>query len=176
MSRTDELRQGGAQDRTGGGGGGAPFVKWGNDYAWIEGKLEKIWQTKFGDTALLTVSSASSRLPTKGKTEDGTIIEDYATEGKSANVGLNSSALEGRLTSQDEGENVHIAFEGWQEPKNIGGNRYRLFTVLVLSGRPGPDSVDIGDLPPDWVTAETVVEGGTVGEAGPGHPDADIPF
>ena len=123
VSRTDDLRQGGAQDRTGGGGSGAPFVKWQDDYAWVEGKLDKIWAGKYGDSATITVSGATSGLVTKGKDEDGNVVMDYVRAGDVVNVGLNSSALEDRLSSDDVGENVHIAFEGCQEPQNAGGNR-----------------------------------------------------
>lgn len=136
VSRTDDLRAGGnVSDRTGGGGGGAPFVKWpkDTDYAWVEGRLTKIWTGKYGATALLTVSAASKGLSTKGKNEEGQEVMGHATPGDEVNVGLNSSALEGTLSQDDVGQSVHVAFEGWEESK--GGNQYRLFTVFVMPER-----------------------------------------
>ncbi len=162
MSRTDDIRQGGASDRTGS-GGGAPFVKWPKDknYAWVEGRVKKIWNGRFGPSATLEVSSASDGLVAKGKNESGEETVSDVRAGEEVNVGLNSSALQDTLDQDDVGENVHIAFEGWVEAKG-SGNAYRLFTVLVLDERGG-------------VGEETV--GASVGEAGPGHPDNDdLPF
>ena len=164
VSRTDDLRQGGATDRTGGSGGGAPFIKWpkDSDYAWVEGKLQKIWTGKFGDSATIEVTATSEGLVAKGRDEDGEEITSKPKSGDVVNVGLNSSSLQDTLSQDDVGEAVHIAFEGWQESK--GGNSYRLFTVLVMAERKAAS-----------VEEETV--GATTGASGPGTPDNDdLPF
>lgn len=147
MSRTDDLRRDGAQERGGSGGSGSPFVKWADDYAWVEGRLDKIWVGKYGDSATITVTGATPELATKGKDEDGNVVMAHVSAGDVVNVGLNSSALEDRLSEDDVGENVHIAFEGWQEPQGAGGNRYRLFTVLVLDERAGVTAGSSDDQP-----------------------------
>ena len=150
MSRTDDLRQGGATDLTGeGGGGGAPFVKWPTDtpYAYVEGELLKIWEGKYGKTATIKVSDRSEGLIAKGKDEEG---EPYSTTpkiGDEVNVGLNLAALEGRLTDDHIGQQVHIAFEGWAESK-AGDTTYRLFTVLVMNGRAGGEEPPKTEEPP----------------------------
>ena len=160
MSRTDDLRQDGASDRTGGSGGGAPFIKWPKDsnYAWVEGRLSKIWAGHYGDSATIEVTATSKGLAAKGRDEAGEEITSTPNPGDVVNVGLNSSALQDTLSQDDVGENVHIAFEGWEESK--GGNNYRVFTVLVMAEHKAAP-----------VTGETV--GATTGAAGPGNPDND---
>ena len=151
MSRTDELREAGASDRTGGGGGGHPFVKWPKDkeYAFVEGRLTKIWTGKYGDTAVIDIAQHSDGLAVKGRDEEGNEITTSPTAGDTVNVGLNSASLKDTLSQDDVGSDVHIAFEGWEESK--GGNTYRLFTVLVMGGRKvaqvggssdGPDGIE----------------------------------
>lgn len=162
MSRTDELRRGGAKER-GGGGGGTPFVKWGERYAWVEGDILKLWEGKYGKSATVRVTRHSDDIQAAGKTEEGEKYIRPIAPGQEVNVGLNYAALEGAVTDSDEGRRFHFAFEGWGESKN--GDRYRVFTVLELPEDEG------------GAAAEDEPEGETVrSEAGPGHPDSDLPF
>ena len=162
MRRTDELKASGtATDRTGGGGGGAPFIKWPKDakYAWVEGRLRKIWTGKFGDSATLEVTAISNGLMAKGRDDDGEEVVSSPHASDTVNVGLNSSALQDTLSQEDVGTNVHIAFEGWEESKS--GNRYRLFTVLLMDEREELETVPSSDPTEPWP------------DEGPGE---DIPF
>lgn len=130
MSRTDDLRQGGARER-GGSGGGAPFVKWPDTYAWVEGDVVDVWEGKYGLSATLNVTNASAPAPdAKGRTEDGEQYVRPITPGAEINVGLNYSTLEGTITKDDVGKHFHVAFEGWGEAKS--GDRYRVFAVLEV--------------------------------------------
>lgn len=152
MSRTEELRRGGARER-GGAGGGAPFVKWPDRYAFIEGEVIDHWTGKYGDAVTIAVRNVSNGLEAKGKTEDGQVFQRQITAGTEVNVGLNYAALEGTIREEDRGRQFHIAFEGWGESKN--GDRFRIFAVLevpeiatdkepasVYSDAPPPDDED----------------------------------
>lgn len=131
MSRTDDLRGRGARDRTSG-GGGAPFIKWGDNYEWVEGTVESVWQTQYGPAVTLMVTNATPGVQVQGKDEDGDSYGGVVKQSEEVNVGLNNKMLEDSITQQDVGGHFHIAFEGWQEPKKAGANRYRVFTVLEI--------------------------------------------
>lgn len=151
MSRTNELRRGGAQERGGGGGGGAPFVAWHDCYAWVEGEVVNVWSGKYGDTATMAVTAVSDGLEAKGKTEDGQPLQRPVTAGTEVNVGLNYATLKETIRAEDKGRRFHVAFEGWGESKN--GDRYRIFAVLELSGNgegveQEPVAVGYSDAPP----------------------------
>jgi hypothetical protein len=133
-NRTDELRDGGARDRTAS-GTGTPFVKWGEHYSWVEGQITKIWEGKFGLSATTRVTAVSNELFTVGKGENGEKVTCLVTPDTEVNIGLNYAALDGAIVPGDEGKHVHVAFEGWQESKT--GDRYRLFAVLEM-----PDAGD----------------------------------
>ena len=132
MSRTDELRGKGARDRTGS-GGGSPFVRWAEDYAWVEGTVKSIWQTQFGPAVEMEVTNCSPNVETAGKDEDGASFQGKVKVGETVNVGLNNKMLEGSITTDDVGRDFHVAFEGWQNPQKHGANRYRVFTVLDIT-------------------------------------------
>jgi hypothetical protein len=155
MSRTEELRRGGATER-GGGGGGAPFVRWPDSYAFIEGRVINVWTGKYGDTATLHVTGASPGLQAGGKTEDGEKYARKVTPGTEVNVGLNYASLQGTISAADQGAHFHIAFEGWGETKK--GDRFRMFAVLETPG----DKAAVGADPPDY--------------GAPPHDDDDLPF
>jgi hypothetical protein len=151
VSRTDELRRGGARERSG--GGGDPFVKFGDEYSWVEGTVSGFWTGKYGDVATLTVGAASTGLEAVGKDEEGNEFRTRVEPGMLANVGLNNAALEGRVSENDKGKTLHFAFEGWGETRS--GQRFRQFAVLEL-GADGlvaddEDPPDYQDDPPDDV-------------------------
>lgn len=159
MSRTDDLRKGGARER--GGSGGAGFVKWGDDYTWLEGQVVGSFKTEYGLAVTVRVTKLHERgVHVKGKDEDGREFEDRANVGDEVNIGTQSASLNGKITADDVGKHIHVAFEGWGESK--GGRKFRAFTVIEMPERGEP------------ADRETV--GQTTGHAGPGHPDADIPF
>ena len=144
MSRTDELRSGGAKER--GGGGGLPFVKFGDEYSWVEGKITDIWTGKYGDVAVFTITAASGALQAVGKDEDGKEYRVKVEEGIEVNLGLNHAALDGRIVAEDQGKTMHVAFEGWGETK--AGQRFRQFAVLELELELNQPQPDDSDLPP----------------------------
>lgn len=135
VSRTDDLRSGGAIERPGSGGsGGAPFVKWSDGYSWLEGEIIGTFKTKYGLAATMKVSAVSvNGLDTQGLDEEGNRFQGNVVVGEEVNVGMGSATLDGKITEDDKDKSFHIAFEGWEEPKG-GGNRYRLFTVVDLAG------------------------------------------
>lgn len=161
MSRTDELKRGGATDRTGS-GGGVPFVKWDEDYAWVEGDVKNVWTGQYGDSATMEVTNVSPGLRFKGKDEDGREVQGAVKVGDEINVGLNSAALEGTITKDDQGKSFHVAFEGWQEPKRVGANRYRVFTVLDITPKGAAEP---------WPEDEEAEERAAVADD-----DSDLPF
>lgn len=126
MSRTDELASSGAKQI--GGGGNAPFVKWGDNRSYVEGRVLNLWESQYGMNARIAVEKASSGLEaSSGKGEPRVRVEP----GMEVNVGLNYTALAG-LTEDQVGHDVHVAFEGWVESKS--GNDYRNFRVFDLGG------------------------------------------
>lgn len=134
MSRTDTLRQGGGKER-GGMVGGTPFVKWGDDYTWIEGRVEGTFETKYGLAATFKVSAVhDGGLTAHGKNEDGEEFTLSIRSGDSVNVGMASAALKDKIEAGDVGKRFHVAMEGWEHPKG-GGNSYRIFAVIELTER-----------------------------------------
>jgi hypothetical protein len=135
MTRTNELRQAGALRRGEPKGNEralllepTPFVKWpAEEHAWVEGEVKGLWSGNYGENVTLTVTGHSNEL--MGKTRD---VEVSIVTEMEVNVGLNPSTLRDTITDADEGKRLHIAFEGWKEPANGSGNRYRLFTVLEI--------------------------------------------
>lgn len=136
MSRTDELRQGGGRERAGSGSDGShPFVKWGEDYAWLEGRLIDTWEGTYGLTGVMEITATGAApLSAKGKNDDGNEYTVPVKVGDTVNVGFNHSSLQGKITADDKDKNWHIAFEGWQKSKSTG-NRFRIFAVIELTER-----------------------------------------
>ena len=135
MSRTDELRSSGAVARTKEVSGDAsaepaPYVKWGDEYAWVEGQAMDLWDSPkgYGASVAMALTSCSDNLEGKLGTE---IVAIEA--GKRVNVGLGSATLQGTITAADvaQGKHFHVAFMRWHEPAN--GNRYRVFAVLEVA-------------------------------------------
>lgn len=174
MSRTDDLRGKGARDRTGGGGGGAPFVRWGDEYEWIEGTVESVWQTQYGAAIELKITATSTGVQTEGKDEDGRKVQGRVRVGEEVNIGLNNKMLEGAITQEDLGGQFHVAFEGWQEPKKAGANRYRVFTVLDITRKHEQPAARSAEGIEPWPDDEEVPAdtGARAGSA----PDDDLPF
>lgn len=156
MSRTDEVRDRGRE--RGGSGGGAPFVKWGEDYAWLEGRVVGSFQTKYGLAVTFDVTgTGGAGLEAQGRDDDGEQFTTSVKAGDQVNFGTQSAALQGKIVAEDEGKAFHVAFEGWEHPK--GGNRYRVFTVIELEER------------------EAQVAGAGQGQgATMSDPDDDLPF
>lgn len=137
MSRTDEVR-GRGRERGGSGAGGAPFVRWGDSYAWVEGRVAGSFSTKYGLAVTIDLSNVGGApLEAQGRDEEGADFTVGIKSGMRVNVGTQSTTLTGKITAEDEGKNFHVAFEGWEEPK--GGNRYRVFSVIELTERDAPE-------------------------------------
>lgn len=146
VSRTDDLRASGASER-GGSVSGAPFVKWGDDYSWLEGEVIGTFKTKYGLAATFRVTSVSDYgLNTQGRDEEGNNFQDSVRSGEEVNVGMGSATLQDKITEEDVGKSFHIAFEGWEAPK--GGNRYRCFAVVELTERPQRSTEGLETSPP----------------------------
>ena len=137
MSRTAELKASGAVARTKEVSGDvsmdpAPYVKWGDDYAYVEGQVMELWDSPkgYGESVSIALTSCSDNLMGKLGTEIVAI-----SAGERANVGLGSATLKGTITAADveQGKHFHVAFMRWQEPTNASGNRYRVFTVLEVA-------------------------------------------
>jgi hypothetical protein len=135
MSRTDDLRSSGAVARTKEVSGDdsmepAAYIKWGDEYAWVEGQVKELWDSPkgYGESVSVILTSCSDDLEGKLGTE---IVAINA--GERVNVGLGSATLQGTITEADvqQGKYFHVAFMRWQEPAN--GNRYRVFTVLEVA-------------------------------------------
>ena len=143
MSRTDEIRGKGKERAGSGGSGGAPFVRWGDSYAWIEGQVTGSFETKYGLAATLKVSATGgATLEVQGQDEDGNKYDGQLKVGQEVNVGTQSATLAGKITKDDVGKSFHVAFEGWEQGKQ---NKYRVFVVVEITGaRAAPPS----DAPP----------------------------
>ena len=131
MSRTDELRASGAVARTrdvseAGSTEPAPYIRWADDYAWVEGQVTELWDSPkgYGESVSLQLTACSFGL-------EGKLGADLTSvnAGERVNVGLGSATLQGTITAADvqQGKHFHVAFMRWQEPAN--GNRYRVFAV-----------------------------------------------
>lgn len=135
MSRTDELRASGAVARTkdvseGGSTEPAPYIRWADDYAWVEGQVKELWDSPkgYGESVAMALTSCSDNLTGKLGTEIVTIKGS-----ERVNVGLAAATLKGTITAADvqQAKHFHVAFMRWQEPAN--GNRYRVFAVLEVA-------------------------------------------
>ena len=128
-TRTQALRDGGAQRRNR--GDSAPFVVWGDGYAWLEGLVTDLWQGKWGDVARMRVLAASTNLvAADGKDQDR--VEIPVEEDSVVNVGLSYAQLAGSLTEEDQGQTFHVAFVGWAKTK--AGQQLRRFEVYPMNG------------------------------------------
>lgn len=157
MSRTNDLRQGGGRER-GGSGGGSPFVKWGENYAWLEGRVTGAFETQYGLAVVLKITDVGGdMLRAEGKDEDGEDISTTVTPGKEVAIGTQSATLREKIVAEDVGKSFHVAFEGWEQGKQ---NKYRIFTVIELT-EPGERSTG-RDEP---VSAPA---------SGPGSPDSNM--
>jgi len=144
MSRTDELKASGAVARTKEVSGDAfaepaPYIKWADEYAWVEGQVTELWDSPkgYGESVSLKLTACSFGL-------EGKLGSDLTSvnAGERVNVGLGSATLKGTITAADvqQGKHFHIAFIRWQEP--VDGNRYRVFAVLEVAP-PGADEQGI---------------------------------
>lgn len=153
MSRTDDLRNQGARDRTGGGG---PFVKWPKDarHVWVEGTVTDLWEGEYGLAATIRVGDVN------GVEAGGGDGPTRPVEiGDEVNVGLNYASLKDSVQESDIGGEFHFAFEGWGETR--GGDKFRRFAVLEISPPPRREP-----------ERETAPSGGGPVSA----PDDDLPF
>jgi hypothetical protein len=163
MSRTDELRDSGAR-QVGGRGENAPFVKWGNEYVFVEGVIESFWSGEHGEVARLKVTQAHAELEGQLSKDEPRVAVEV---GMVVNLGLGYAALSD-IGPHLEGAEIHVAFTEWGETK--GGNRFRNFTVFQLTDAnesappaPAPGSRNTSSPPPSQ-------------PAGAGVTDDDIPF
>ena len=134
-NRTDELRASGAVARTRdvsevGSTEPAPYIRWADDYAWVEGQVMELWDSPkgYGESVAMALTSCSDNLMGKLGTEIVTIKGS-----ERVNVGLAAATLKGTITAADvqQAKHFHVAFMRWQEPAN--GNRYRVFAVLEVA-------------------------------------------
>ncbi len=133
-SRTEELRN--RSDAVSlSNGDSAPFVAWPEEeYTYVEGLLENLWEGHFGPVARILVHEASENAEGvigSGDEQNRTAIE----AGTEVNLGLNYAALKG-ISESDIGKVVHVAFTGWGETRE--GNRFRRFEVFRID-KPGGD-------------------------------------
>ena len=136
MSRTEDLARSGATS-IGGGGGGASFVKWDDEYAWVEGRVREIWESQYGKVALLEVTAASDTLRVTDKDDEGNKTSVGVVAGDDLNVSLNYAGLKG-INAGHITATIHIAFEGWGETK--AGQRFRAFRVLEINAADEADT------------------------------------
>lgn len=146
-SRTEEARKGG-QERGGSSGGGAPFVRWGEKYAWLEGKMTGSFETKYGLAATLEVTAlGGAPLEFQGKDEEGTEYSGRLEVGKEVNVGTQAATLKDKITKDDVGKSFHVAFEGWEQGKQ---NKYRVFVVVEITERAPAGAAKSSGAPNPW--------------------------
>lgn len=148
-SRTEELRTKGGSERGGSGGGGSPFVRWGDDYGWLEGKMTGSFDTKYGLAVTLKVTRVcEAGLESQGRNEDGKDYTDAVRVGEEVNIGTQPTTLREKITKEDVGKTFHVAFEGWEQGKQ---NKYRVFTVIELTeARPAPAAASASGAPNPW--------------------------
>ena len=158
MTRTDELRHGGA--RSLGGGTRAPFVVWGDEYSWVEGRVVELWDGKHGAVARFRVTAASPNLRAQLGSDQEAVVERVES-GQDVNVGLGYASLEGAIDDSQIGAVVHVAFERWEKTKS--GQRFRQFTVLEIEPAPARDHAPEA-VPDDYDDFPS------------GEPDDDLPF
>ena len=113
-----------------------PFVRWPEEnYAYVEGRLEELWEGIYGPVARISVHKASEDAEGvigSGDEQYSTVIE----AGDLVNLNTNYAAFPDISESQI-GKVVHVAFTGWGETRD--GNRYRQFEVIAL-GEPEPSA------------------------------------
>lgn len=156
VSRTDDMREQGARS-VGRSGGSAPFVKWGDDYAWIEGTISDFWEGEYGRVARIDVSNASDNLEAQMDAESA---REPVEAGDHVNLGLAYATLD-PITDDYLGAKVHVAFVEWGETKR--GQNFRNFEILELeraperrSDRPEPEPQSDEDRPSASVTDDDI--------------------
>ncbi len=144
MSRTDDLKQRGARSIGRGAGGSAPFVKWGDEYTYVEGVILDMWKGEYGEVAKMRTTDVSENLVAQISEDEGPAP---VAVGDTVNVGLGYASLQ-EVTSSFLGSTVHIAFIEWGETK--GGKKFRAFDVLEVEAAPwqSHDDDDEGDPAP----------------------------
>jgi hypothetical protein len=135
MDRTKELERAGARriDK----GINAPFIKWGDDPSWVEGRIIRFWESEYGLVATVEVTGAENARGTVGG-ESGEIV-DIVT-GDIANLGLQYAGIRDAISADHLGHSVHVAFTEWGKTKK--GQKFRQFVVFDLGSASGglPDA------------------------------------
>jgi hypothetical protein len=130
-TRTDELAEKGARRL---GGGSAPFVKWGEDYGYVEGRIIEMWEGNYGRVATLEVQAVDGDVQAVEGGEEEKITGPIAP-GDIVNLGLSYAVLQRAITESLNGRVVHVAFDGWDQ--NKAGQKFRAFRVFELpDGKP----------------------------------------
>ncbi|MFQ5888813.1 MAG: hypothetical protein ACE5JR_02035 [Gemmatimonadota bacterium] len=130
-TRTEELLRQGV--RTLSKGGKAPFVKWGDEPCWLEGRILGRWESQYGPVLRIEVMAASENLTaTTGTGKEK--VEYPVLPAVDVSLSLSYKALRDALANVGDGRLIHVAFEGWSETR--GGNTFRNFIVLDLSEEP----------------------------------------
>ncbi len=161
MSRTEDLKGRGAKT-IGGVGGSAPFVKWTDEYAWIEGLVTGFWEGEYGRVARMKVTNTSGNIEGQMSADEPRAAIEIGDE---INLGLGSAALD-CVTDDYQGSTIHVAFIEWGKTK--GGQDFRSFDVLEIEAgaqHSAPDS-----RPPDPAPSDSA------GPRDAGVKDDDIPF
>lgn len=143
MSRTDELKRSGATPIGRGSGGSAPFVKFGDDYAFVEGVVVDIWKGEYGRVAKIRTTEVSENLVAQINADEPT---EPVRNGETVNVGLNFAALE-EVTDSFLGATIHIAFIEWGMTKSQ--QRFRSFDVLEVEAAPWQSHDDEDEAEPE---------------------------
>ena len=143
MGNLDDYINAGAVRRNDGANGSAegesslestPFVKWPeSERAFVVGKVARLWDGLYGSiaegTGNVTIVVTAHRPGLQGDTKG---VRGPVVVGKEVNVGCNPATLKETVTEADIGKVLIFAFDGWKEPAKVGGNRYRLFSVLEV--------------------------------------------
>ena len=133
-NRTDELRNAGMRESRSPGGehGNTPWIKWGENYNWMDVKCQQFFESKYGLCGQLLVTACYDKegLQANGTDDEGEEYTVIVEPEMTVNLGLYSATLEGKITTDDVDKSFHIAFEGWGEAKS--GNKFRMITVIPL--------------------------------------------
>lgn len=106
MSRTEEVRNSGARP-IGGDGDNAPFIKWGNSYAWVEGVIESFWEGDFGKVARLRVTNAHPELEGQKSKDEPREGIDPGNDGQPRAIVRSTQRHRGAPTRCDGARGVH---------------------------------------------------------------------
>tara|TARA_R100000808_G_scaffold13543_1_gene32761 strand:+ start:627 stop:1094 length:468 start_codon:yes stop_codon:yes gene_type:complete len=149
MERTEELRLKNAEKNYETTGprtfDNPPWLKWGDEKYWIEGKVTKTFNPGHGICVEMNIEEVREKgqIFAHGTNDNNEKYQVAVQPNMAVALPVHSASLKGQINEGDEGKKFHIAFEGWIKSKKNEGYKFRAFSVFELKD----DDILPSDLP-----------------------------